>query len=148
MAMSGIGVLNEKPLHAALKEWCARPGDRFEVAVEGFVIAIVRDVLLLEIQAGNFASLKARLKNLVCSHRIRLIYPIAQEKWLVKLAQAQAVRAWIAMRACENCCHRSALSRCLPKSPAVFFSAICSCKPRAIVLSCTLTPFKMPKNIA
>lgn len=86
-ATPGIGVLNEKPLHAALKKWCAQPGDRFEVAVKGFVIDIVRDELLLEIQTGNFASLKAKLNSLVRTHRIRLIYPIAQEKWIVKLAK-------------------------------------------------------------
>jgi hypothetical protein len=39
--MSGIGLLNEKPLHAALKQWYARPGDRFEVAVDGFVIELI-----------------------------------------------------------------------------------------------------------
>ena len=33
----GIGLLNEKPLHAALKEWYAQPEDRFEVSVDGFV---------------------------------------------------------------------------------------------------------------
>ena len=85
--MSGIGLLNEKPLHASLKQWYAQPGDRFEVAVEGFVIDIVRDDLLLEIQTGNFASIKSKLTNLVRSHRIRLIYPIAQEKWIVQLAK-------------------------------------------------------------
>ena len=40
--MTGIGLLNEKPLHASLKQWYARPGDRFEVPVDGFVIDIVR----------------------------------------------------------------------------------------------------------
>jgi hypothetical protein len=39
--MSGVGLLNEGPLHAALKLWSAQPGDRFEVAVEGFVTDIV-----------------------------------------------------------------------------------------------------------
>ena len=58
--MSDIGLLNEKPLHASLKEWYAQPGDRFEVAVDGFVIDIVRDDLLLEIQTGNFASIKSK----------------------------------------------------------------------------------------
>ena len=82
--MSGIGVLNEKPLHASLKEWYAQPGDQFEVTVDGFVIDIVRDDLLLEIQTGSFASIKSKLTELVRSHRIRLIYPIAQEKWIVK----------------------------------------------------------------
>ncbi|UCG88564.1 MAG: hypothetical protein JSW71_08490 [Gemmatimonadota bacterium] len=85
--MPGIGLLNEKPLHASLKEWYAQPGDQFEVAVDGFVIDIVRDNLLLEIQTGNLASIKSKLTNLACSHQIRLIYPIAQEKLLVKLAK-------------------------------------------------------------
>ncbi|HKQ72393.1 MAG TPA: hypothetical protein VJ810_01600 [Blastocatellia bacterium] len=82
--MSGIGLLNEKPLHASLKQWYAQPGDRFEVAVGGFVIDIVRDDLLIEIQTGNFSSIKSKLTNLTHSHRVRLIYPIAQEKWIVR----------------------------------------------------------------
>lgn len=85
--MSGIGLLNEKPLHASLKEWYAQPGDQFEVTIDGFVIDIVRDDLLLEIQTGNFASIKSKLIKLVPAHRIRLIYPIAREKWIVKQAK-------------------------------------------------------------
>ena len=85
--MSGIGLLNEKPLHASLKEWYARPGDRFEVVVDGFVIDIVQDDVLLEIQTSSFASIKSKLTDLVSAHRIRLIYPIAQEKWIVRLAK-------------------------------------------------------------
>ena len=85
--MSGIGLLNEKSLHASLKEWYAQPGDRSEVTVEGFVIDIVQDGLLLEIQTGNFASIKSKLMHLVHAHRVRLIYPIAREKWIVKLAK-------------------------------------------------------------
>ena len=85
--MSGIGLLNEKSLHASLKEWYAQPGDVFEVQVDGFVIDIVRDDLLLEIQTGNFASIKSKLRKLVRAHPIRLIYPIAQEKWIVKQAK-------------------------------------------------------------
>lgn len=87
--MSDIGLLNEKPLHASLKEWVGQPGDRFEVAVDGYVIDIVRDDLLLEIQTGNFSSIKAKLNTLVNRHRIRLIYPIAQEKWIIKLATSE-----------------------------------------------------------
>ncbi|MEM9092704.1 MAG: hypothetical protein AAGC93_28745 [Cyanobacteria bacterium P01_F01_bin.53] len=85
--MPGIGLLNEKPLHASLKQWYAQPGDRFEVAVDGYVIDIVRDNLLLEIQTGNFSSMRSKLNNLLRSHPIRLIYPIAQEKWIVKLGK-------------------------------------------------------------
>ena len=80
----GIGLLNEKPLHAALKQWYARPGDRLEVTVDGFVIDIVRDDLLIEIQTRNFASIKTKLTKLVHCHRVRLVYPIIQEKWIVR----------------------------------------------------------------
>jgi hypothetical protein len=82
-----IGLLNEKPLHAALKEWYARPEDRFEVSVDGFVIDVVQGNLLVEIQTGDFASIKSKLIQLTGAHRVRLVYPIAQEKWIVKLAK-------------------------------------------------------------
>jgi hypothetical protein len=82
--MSHIGVLNEKPLHAALKAWYAQPGDRFEVPLDGFVIDIVRDNVLLEIQTRHFGAIRSKLARLVSSHRVRLIYPIAQEKWIVQ----------------------------------------------------------------
>jgi hypothetical protein len=84
--MSGIGVLNERALHAALKQWYARPGDRLEVAVNGFVIDIVRGDLLIEIQTRNFSAIRAKLTQLVQSHQVRLIYPIAQERWIVRAA--------------------------------------------------------------
>lgn len=78
-------MLNEKPLHASLKAWYAKPGDRFEVKVDGFVIDLVQDDLLIEIQTSSFASIKSKLTKLARAHQIRLIYPIAQEKWIVKL---------------------------------------------------------------
>jgi len=82
-----IGTLNEKPLHAALKEWYAQPGDRFEVSVDGFVIDIVRGELLVEIQTGGFSAIKRKLTTLTARHPLRLVYPVAREKWIVKLAQ-------------------------------------------------------------
>lgn len=85
--MTGIGLLNEKPLHASLKDWYARPGDQFEVEVDGFVIDVVRDDLLLEIQTRSLASIKSKLLKLSTSHPVRLIYPIAQEKWIVRVAK-------------------------------------------------------------
>lgn len=85
--MNEIGTLNEKPLHAALKEWYARPGDQFEASIDGFVIDIVRDNLLIEIQTGNFASIKRKLLSLSENHPVRLVYPISVEKWIVRLAK-------------------------------------------------------------
>ena len=84
--MNDIGKLNEKLLHASLKEWYARPGDRFEVPVDGFVIDIVRRRLLIEIQTGNFSSIKRKILALTQKHHLRLVYPIALEKRIVRLA--------------------------------------------------------------
>jgi len=82
--MAHIGTLNEKPLHASLKEWYARPGDQFEAKVDRFVIDIVRGDQLLEVQTANFSSIKRKINKLTGSHRLRLIYPVAQEKWIIK----------------------------------------------------------------
>lgn len=80
-----ISTWNEGPLHAALKAWYAHPGDAFEVGVDGFIIDIVQGDLLVEIQTQGFAKIKRKLRTLVKSHPVRLIYPIAREKWIVKL---------------------------------------------------------------
>jgi hypothetical protein len=82
-----IGTLNESPLHADLKSWYARPGDRLEVEVDGFIIDIVRGELLIEIQTANLSSLKKKLHTLAEDHRVRLVYPIPQDKWIIKLAE-------------------------------------------------------------
>jgi hypothetical protein len=84
--MSRIGLLNEKPLHASLKQWYAQPGDRFEVPVDGFVIDIVRGDLLIEIQTRNLASINSKLRKLTRSYEVRLVYPVVQEKWIVRSA--------------------------------------------------------------
>ena len=84
-AAAKISTLNEKPLHAALKEWYAEPGDRFEVPVDGYIIDIVRGDLLVEIQTRSFSSLRKKLAALTDRHPVHLVHPIAQEKWIVKL---------------------------------------------------------------
>jgi hypothetical protein len=82
----GIGSLNETTLHADLKRWYAQPGDRLETKVDGYVVDIVREDLLIEIQTRNFSQCKRKLHKLTERHPVRLIYPIPQEKWIVRLA--------------------------------------------------------------
>ncbi len=87
-----IGTLRETELHAALKQRYARPTDRLEVKVDGYVIDIVRDDELIEIQTHNFAVLKRKLVHLLERHSVRLVYPIAQAKWIMHVkADQQAV---------------------------------------------------------
>ena len=81
-----IGTLGEKSLHSALKEWYSEPGDRLEGEVGGFHIDIVRRKLLIEIQTSNFSSQRKKLKTLIAKHRVRLAFPIAKEKWIVRLS--------------------------------------------------------------
>lgn len=89
---SRIGTLNEAPLHADLKRWYARDGDRLEQRVDGFVIDIVRDApdndsdpLLIEIQTRRLTAIRRKLERLLADHPVRVVTPIAAEKWLVKL---------------------------------------------------------------
>ncbi len=81
---NGIGQLNETELHAALKHYCASPKAQFEVKLDGYFIDVVEDDLLIEIQTRNFSAIKPKLKKLLAKHKLRLVHPIAQEKWILK----------------------------------------------------------------
>ena len=79
-------MLREGPLHAALKELLARPGDRLEVQFERFVIDLVRaDGELVEVQTGSFAALGRKLDALLDTHRIRIVHPIAAERRIIRV---------------------------------------------------------------
>ncbi len=82
-----IGTLNEKPLHAALKRWYARAGDLTEAPVDGFTVDIVRGDWLIEIQTRNLSAIRGKLYTLTQRHCVRLVYPVAQEKWIVRLSK-------------------------------------------------------------
>jgi hypothetical protein len=82
---SGIGELRERGLHAALKAWYACPGDQLELRVAGYVVDIARGDLLIEIQTGGFASIRDKLVALTQVYPVRLVYPIAAEKWITQI---------------------------------------------------------------
>jgi hypothetical protein len=84
MSARKIGTLRETSLHAALKDWYVRPGDFVEQVVAGYIVDIVRGDSLIEIQTGNFTSLKRKLKALLPDHAVHLVYPVAQEKWVCR----------------------------------------------------------------
>ncbi len=83
--MTTIGSLNEKPLHAALKEWYRQDGDGVEVPTDGFVVDLVRDGLLIEIQTRGFAAMHRKLDRLLDSNQMLIVHPLAAEKWILKL---------------------------------------------------------------
>ncbi len=79
-----IGILQERSLHASLKELYLTGDARAEVTVDSFVVDIVKNGLLIEIQTGNFASIKSKLYSLIKNHSVRLVYPIPMKKWIVR----------------------------------------------------------------
>jgi len=81
-----IGTLNEGSLHAALKEWYAKPGDLVEHPVDGFVADLVRGDLLIEIQTGGFGPLRSKLERLTHRHTVRLVAPVAVNRTIVRLS--------------------------------------------------------------
>lgn len=83
-ADNGIGTLSEQSLHAALKRWYAQPGDELEVPVDGYVVDLVRQDLLIEIQTGGFSRIRSKLLDLVERHPVRLVHPIARHRWIVR----------------------------------------------------------------
>ena len=78
--------MQEFSLHAALKNWYAQPGDQQEVSIDGYLIDIVRGELLIEIQTRNFIALKDKLSILLERYSVRLVHPIAREKWILRLS--------------------------------------------------------------
>lgn len=89
-----IGTLRESSLHAALKEWYAKPDDQLEVQVDGYWVDIFRSqadgepAILLEIQTANFSAFKKKLVKLLKSYPVRVIYPIAEEKYIIRVANS------------------------------------------------------------
>jgi len=83
----GIGLLNQRSLHSALREWYSLPGDRFEAKVGGFVVDIVRGGLLIEIQTANLAGISRKLAALVGEHKVLLVFPIPVQKHIIRVTK-------------------------------------------------------------
>ena len=77
--------MTEQSLHNQLKEWYTREGAEAEATVDGYVVDVVRDGLLIEVQTGNFSAIKDKLRALLGGHRVRLVHPVPRVKWIVRL---------------------------------------------------------------
>lgn len=80
-----IATRNEGPLHAALKAWYRQPGDRVEAPVDGRQADLARGDLVIEIQTRGLGALKKKLAALTEKRSVRLVHPIAQERWVVRV---------------------------------------------------------------
>jgi hypothetical protein len=78
----------EYSLHSAIKDWYSGSGDELEVRVDDFIVDVLRGELLIEIQTGNFSVIKKKLTKLLLNNQVRLVYPIAQLKWIVHVSRS------------------------------------------------------------
>lgn len=82
--VSGIGTLQERSLHASLKQLYMTGEAEAEVEVDGYIVDIVNNGMLIEIQTSNFAKIKSKLHALMMHHPVKLVYPIPREKIVVR----------------------------------------------------------------
>ncbi len=81
-----IGTHNESSLHADIKKWYFKSGDMIEEKHEGSIIDIKRGDILIEIQTKNFHAISKKLRSLLKSNKVILVYPIAVEKFILKVS--------------------------------------------------------------
>jgi hypothetical protein len=80
--------MTEYSLHSEIKHWYMVSGDELEVKVEDFIIDVLREKLLIEIQTQNFSAVKKKLIKLLLNNQVRLVYPIAKLKWIVHVSRS------------------------------------------------------------
>ena len=81
--------MTEYSLHSEIKDWYMSPGDQLETKVDDFIIDVLRDNLLIEIQTGNFSAIKKKLTKLLQNNNhVKLVYPIAKLKWIVHVTDS------------------------------------------------------------
>ena len=82
---NAIGELNERSLHRALKARYAVPGSVMEQAVDGFVADVMIGGRIVEIHTGPFSPLKKKLPRLLERFAVTLVYPVAQDRYIVTM---------------------------------------------------------------
>lgn len=75
----------ETTLHRQLKEAYASGVASMEVALGNYRIDVVQKGILIEIQHGSLAAIRAKIQRLVVNHHVLVVKPILVEKCLIKL---------------------------------------------------------------
>jgi hypothetical protein len=77
--------VTEQTLHEQLKELYASETGDIESIIGDYKVDVVREDLLIEIQTRSFSSIRDKLWKLVQRNSVRLVHPIAYQKWIVRL---------------------------------------------------------------
>lgn len=84
---AGIGTLNEKTIHAALKNYCSEDYDQ-EAKIGGFYADIVGENGIIEIQTANWGKLNKKLDVMLDACHVTVVYPFEKR---VKTSSASDV---------------------------------------------------------
>ena len=79
---SGIGTLNEKSLHAVLKNYIEPDTSRHEQKIDGYVADIFEGDRIIEIQTRNFYGMKKKLSCFLDKYPVTVVYPVPNEKYI------------------------------------------------------------------
>ncbi len=79
---NGIGTLQEKTMHAILKDYYAPDRDMQEIPVNGYVADIFTGSEIIEIQTANFNKMRAKLDSFLPDYPVTIVYPVVHIKWL------------------------------------------------------------------
>ena len=90
-----IGILNEGPLHAALKAAYVANGGEAEVPVQTFIADAVRNGVMYEIQTGSFSGLGRKMAALADVGPVVLVHPIAKNTTIIKQPEEPGAKAGV-----------------------------------------------------
>ena len=57
---------------------------KIEARVDKFLIDVIKEDILIEIQTQNFSAIKEKLATLINTHKVLLVHPIIRDKWILK----------------------------------------------------------------
>lgn len=75
-----IGQMKESSLHRDLKAlYQQRIGGEMEVLVDGYIVDLRSDDMIIEIQTGNFSRLRKKLMHLLVEYKVRVVFPLLRD---------------------------------------------------------------------
>ena len=77
--------MTEQTLHEQLKEFYASEIGEIESTLGDYKVDVVRGDQLIEIQTRSFSSIRDKLRDLAQENKVRLVHPIAYQKWIIRL---------------------------------------------------------------
>lgn len=81
-ATQGVGTLQEKTIHAVLKNYYEPDLSKQELRVEGYIADIFTGEEIIEIQTRGFYKLRKKLEAFLPHYPVTIVYPVMHRKWL------------------------------------------------------------------